>query len=121
MIHNILSGSPVLETLVLHNCFGFELIDVTSTGVKNLEFSTCDYHDLTVKINAPHIFSLTIKDALDFEQLSLLNLSSLLKAELPDYFKKPRREEDLEEVLLQGLLHSLVHVKHIKLGNSCLE
>nr|GEV72663.1 hypothetical protein [Tanacetum cinerariifolium] len=109
------------RALVLHNCFGFELLDVTSTGVKNLEFSTCDYHDLTVKINAPHIFSLTIKDALDFEQLSLLNLSSLLKAELSDFFKKPRREEDLEEVLLQGFLHSLVHVKHIKLGNSCLE
>ncbi|GJR90439.1 F-box/LRR-repeat protein 25-like protein [Tanacetum coccineum] len=120
IIENILSGSPVLESLVLHNCYGFERIDVTSTSVKNLEFSTYDYHAVTIKINAPYILSLTIKDALDLKKLLLLNVSSLVKAELSDDYEKPR--EDIEdEELLKGLLHSLVHVKHIKLGYSYLE
>lgn len=39
LIENILSGSPVLETLVLDNCYGYSRLDITSKSVKNLVIS----------------------------------------------------------------------------------
>ncbi|GJY87480.1 F-box/LRR-repeat protein 25-like protein [Tanacetum coccineum] len=84
MFQNILSGTPVLETLVLESCCGFELIDITNESVKN--FVICgDSMDIdTLQINAPHIQSLTIKDDFDLNAILLLNMSSVVQAEL-DY------------------------------------
>ncbi|GJW65035.1 F-box protein-like protein [Tanacetum coccineum] len=86
-IKNILSGSPLLETLMLVNCCGFELLDITNKSVKNLVFSGYDAMYMhSVEINAPHILSLTIKAYLPLEKLLLRNVSSVIKAEL-DYYK----------------------------------
>nr|GEW98688.1 reverse transcriptase domain-containing protein [Tanacetum cinerariifolium] len=53
-IKNILSGSPLLETLMLGNCCGFELLDITNKNVKNLVFSGYDaIYMHSVEINAP--------------------------------------------------------------------
>ncbi|GKB22205.1 F-box protein-like protein [Tanacetum coccineum] len=90
LIKNILSGSPLLETLELYRCYGFGRIDITSKSVKKLVIGGYsdpeDEVDLThiVEINAPHIMSLQI--ILDFSlwKLVLLNVSSLVEAEL-DY------------------------------------
>ncbi|KAL7584378.1 F-box/LRR-repeat protein 25-like [Lactuca sativa] len=35
LIENILSGSPLLETLVLNYCYGYRRLDITSKSVKN--------------------------------------------------------------------------------------
>nr|GEZ10065.1 hypothetical protein [Tanacetum cinerariifolium] len=58
----IISGSLVLETLVLCSCYGFEELDISNDSVKN--FAICGYSSEmdTLRINAPHIESLTIKE-----------------------------------------------------------
>nr|GEW96478.1 F-box protein At5g03100-like [Tanacetum cinerariifolium] len=45
-IQNILSGSPLLETLEFNECFGFRRIYITSKSVKNLVFY--GYHALVL-------------------------------------------------------------------------
>ncbi|GJW65039.1 F-box protein-like protein [Tanacetum coccineum] len=126
-IKNILSGSPLLETLMLVNCCGFELLDITNKSVKNLVFSGYDaIYMHSVEINAPHILSLTIKAYLPLEKLLLRNVSSVIKAEL-DYYKTVLDDISLDtldgvnEEMLEGLLFSLGHAKEVKIGKLCLE
>ncbi|GJS62001.1 ribonuclease H-like domain-containing protein [Tanacetum coccineum] len=130
-IGKILSQSPCLETLELYNCHGVRRIDVTSNSVKNLVFSGygCVWagYIATLEIDAPYILSLTIKGTLDLEKILLLNISSLVKAELDfvssnDFVEELGRSlEDIEDELLQGLLRNLGHVNEITLRNKCLE
>ncbi|GKA58238.1 ribonuclease H-like domain-containing protein [Tanacetum coccineum] len=132
----LLSGSPCLETLELDDCYGIRRIDFTSKRFKNLVLSNygsefrypvgADYID-TIEINAPYMLSLTIKYKLYLEKLLLLNVSSLVKADL-DYLgsrhfaeKLGRTRDDIEEELLRGLLPSLGHVNEITLGDNCLQ
>ncbi|GKE39894.1 ribonuclease H-like domain-containing protein [Tanacetum coccineum] len=127
MIESILSESPCLESLKLKNCYGYRRIDVTSKSVKKLVFSRYfshityekDYIDC-IKINAPYISSLTIKRSLVLRELALLDVSSLVKADL-DYSIKLREYVIFEEEVFRGILKSLGHVKHITFGNHCSE
>ncbi|XP_023740814.1 F-box/LRR-repeat protein 25 isoform X1 [Lactuca sativa] len=87
LIENILSGSPVLETLELKFCNGFRRINITSKSVKKLVLSGyMDSHNPfdahTIEINAPNILSLTIEGNLWLWNLLLLNVSSLAKVSL---------------------------------------
>ncbi|XP_076928885.1 F-box/LRR-repeat protein 25-like [Bidens hawaiensis] len=130
LIENILSGSPVLETLVLDHCDGYKRLNITSKTVKNLVFSgylvsynTYDAsHGLldVIEINAPDISSLTIQDLLiSLSRLLLLNVSSLVEARL-DYKLLGEYEED-EEEMLKGFILSLRHVKDLRIGPSCFD
>ncbi|GJY87728.1 leucine-rich repeat-containing protein [Tanacetum coccineum] len=116
MIEKILSGSPCLESLELTNCHGYRRIDVTSRSVKKLIFSDYywneeDYIDC-IKINAPYISSLTIKGEFEVEPV-LLDVSSLIKAEL-DYCIDPGMSDDItHKEMLRRLLESLDHVKDV--------
>nr|GFA74735.1 hypothetical protein [Tanacetum cinerariifolium] len=132
-IGKILSGSPCLETLELNDCHGVRRIDVASKSVKNLVISEygrlnvgAGYID-TLEIDAPYMLSLTINGTLYLEKILLLNISSLVKADL-DYVgcyhfakKLGRTLEDIEDELLKGLLTNLGYVNEITLRNNCLE
>ncbi|GJV51815.1 F-box/LRR-repeat protein 25-like protein [Tanacetum coccineum] len=131
LIQNILSGSPLLETFKLHLCYGFTLIDIPSKSVKHLVFSgfrdpkqtrrTSTTH--AIEINAPYILSLAVEDLLCLYKLSLLNVSSLIKAEL-NYTKRQYFYEDpevAEEEMLKAVILSLRHVKELTIGESCLK
>ncbi|GJV75639.1 F-box associated domain containing protein [Tanacetum coccineum] len=88
MIEKILSGSPCLESLELKNCHGYRRIDVTSRSVKNY------------------------KGEFEVEPV-LLDVSSLIKAEL-DYGIDLGMSDDItHEEMLRGLLESLDHVKDV--------
>lgn len=130
LIENILSGSPVLETLVLDNCYGYRRLNVTSKSVKNLVFSgymvpdevSDDLADV-IEINAPHILSLTIQDDLLLWKLLLLNVSSLVEADL-DYTKGGHYEttpKEAEEEMLKGFILNLHHVKELRIGIFCFK
>ena len=88
LIHNIITGSPLLETLHLQYCYGFRRIDITSKSVKNLLLDGPSYifTNNIIKINAPDILSLTIEYTLYTSKLCLLNVSSLVEAKL-NYLK----------------------------------
>nr|GEX64822.1 hypothetical protein [Tanacetum cinerariifolium] len=76
-----------------------------------------------VKINAPYILSLAFKGYSLWHELVLLNVSSVIKAEL-DYSKNlGHQHEEMHEEMLKRLILSLGHVKELglKVGESCLE
>ncbi|KAI3741641.1 hypothetical protein L1987_59315 [Smallanthus sonchifolius] len=130
LIENILSGSPVLETLVLGNCYGYRRLNITSKSVKNLVFSgymvpddvSDDLADV-VEINAPNILSLTIQDDLLLWKVLLVNVSSLVEADL-DYTKCGHYEttpKEAEEEMLKGFILNLRHVQELKIGIFCFK
>nr|GEV39712.1 hypothetical protein [Tanacetum cinerariifolium] len=118
-----LNNSPILETLELYHCYGFGRIDITSKSVKKLVIG--GYNDLEdqwdlseiVEINAPHILSLRITMYFLLWKVVLLNVSSLVEAEL-DYengghYETTRKEEEEEmlEDLILSLRHTLGHLE----------
>ncbi|KAL7591184.1 hypothetical protein Lser_V15G32404 [Lactuca serriola] len=132
LIENILSGSPVLETLVLNGCYGYSRLDVTSKSVKKLVFSGyfdpedgSDYALDIIEINAPDIVSLTIRGNLWLWKVLLGNVSSLVEANLDYNYKKLRHwettPEEAEEEMLKGFMLKFRHVKEIKIGVLCSE
>nr|XP_043629431.1 putative F-box protein At1g49610 [Erigeron canadensis] len=67
LIENILSGSPLLDTLKLYYCYGYSWLNITSKSVKNLVLhgyhdpdDIINYLDDVIGINAPYISSLEI-------------------------------------------------------------
>nr|GEX97681.1 hypothetical protein [Tanacetum cinerariifolium] len=128
LIENILSGTPVLETLELSLCrgYGHRRIYINSKSVKNLVLTGDQIPtsgESFVEINAPGILSLRIRDFLVLSKLSLLNVSSLVEAEL-DYimlgpYTPPKKLA--EELMLKDILLNLPHVETLKLGPLCLK
>ncbi|GJW08442.1 ribonuclease H-like domain-containing protein [Tanacetum coccineum] len=141
MIEKILSGSPSLESLELKACYGYRRTDITSKSVRKLVFSgystpQCSLCDIDpdeeayidcVRINAPYISSLTIENGLFLRELVLLNVSSLVKADLDysigwsDYSIYGSESRIISEEVFRGLLESLGHVEDITFGDHCLE
>ncbi|GJV47418.1 F-box protein-like protein [Tanacetum coccineum] len=126
VFQNILSGSPLLETLFIRNCYGFERIDITSKSVKNFVFygymSPGEDLDDIIEINAPYILSLEIKGVFYLSKLSLLNVSSLVQAHLDytnEFEETPILEYEVE--MLEGFILSLRHVKELKIGDTLIE
>ncbi|XP_076944578.1 F-box/LRR-repeat protein 25-like [Bidens hawaiensis] len=118
LIANILSGSPVLETLVLDNCYGYRRINITSLSVKTLVLSGygSKFGGDNFEINAPNILSLKIQDGVPTKKLLLQNVSSLVEADL-DYWLGPTAEQG--EETLKGLILKLLHVNVLKIGGYC--
>ncbi|GKC96485.1 hypothetical protein Tco_1161927, partial [Tanacetum coccineum] len=127
LFQNILSGTPVLETLVLESCCGFELIDITNESVKNFLICGGSMDIDTLQINAPHIQLLTIKDDFDLEAILLLNMSSVVQAELDycntkNFYNMEMHEyHEMSLELLKVLILSLSHIKELKVGKFCLK
>lgn len=76
-----------------------------------------------IEINAPYILSLTIQDDLLLWKLLLLDVFSLVKANL-DYliewhYETTDKEE--EEEILKGLILNLRHVKELEIGSFCFK
>ncbi|XP_076948701.1 F-box/LRR-repeat protein 25-like [Bidens hawaiensis] len=127
LIENILAGSPALETLEMKNCYCYRYLNITSKSVRNLVLSgqipplqNCSE---IIEINAPNILSLTIKGRYALWKFVLLNVSSLVEADL-DYVKCPcfrNTDKEDEEEMLKGFILKLRNVKDLKVGTSCFE
>ncbi|XP_023757708.1 F-box protein At5g03100 isoform X1 [Lactuca sativa] len=121
LIENILCGSPVLETLVLHNCYGCKRLDITSKSVKNLVLSGFKFD--IIEMNAPNILSLTIEGELLLSRFLLVNVTSLVKANLnrrcrnsTNVFTMP---EAAEQEMFKEFILNLGHVKELEIGFDC--
>lgn len=121
-----------METLVLNECYGYRLLDITSKSINNLVFSGyfdpedgSDYALDIIEINAPDIVSLTIRGNLWLWKVLLGNVSSLVEANLDYNYKKLRHwettPEEAEEEMLKGFMLKFHHVKEIKIGVLCSE
>ncbi|XP_076904996.1 F-box/LRR-repeat protein 25-like [Bidens hawaiensis] len=129
LIENILSGSPVLETLTLEFCYGYRSLNITSksVSVKNLALSGCPnshyLDDRTLEINAPNILSLTIEGVLGLDKLLLPNVSSLVEVNLDFEVVTLNWGYDAihEEEMLKGIIFQLRHAKELKIGSECFK
>ncbi|KAL4559159.1 hypothetical protein LXL04_031293 [Taraxacum kok-saghyz] len=131
MIENLLSGSPISETLVLDGCCGYNRLDITSNSVKNLVLSgyKASYNDSettdAIEINAPNIISLTIQNEMIMRTFLLGNVSSLVKANLNYHFRSiwfERETMPMEvEEMHKNHMMNLGHVKELKIGDLCYE
>ncbi|CAI9287461.1 unnamed protein product [Lactuca saligna] len=127
LIKNILLGSPVLETLELEDCFGYKRLDITSKSVKKLvisgykDFNIDRSEDDVIKINAPNIRSLTIQNEINLLKILLVDVSSLVKADLDYYICEGiwYNHTTPKEEMLKGFIMNLSHVKEIKIGLFC--
>lgn len=115
-----------MKTLVLNECYGYRLLDITSKSINNLVFSGYvdpedEYDDIDdiIEINAPNILSLRIQGALLLSRLSLVHVSSLVEASL-DYVEDWLCET-MEEEMLKGFILYLHHVKELKIGIICFK
>nr|GEY57179.1 hypothetical protein [Tanacetum cinerariifolium] len=113
LFRRIISGSPVSETLVLCSCYGFEEVDISNDSVKNFVISIYSLEMDTLQINAPHIESLTIKSDFDLKAILLLNMSSVIQAQLDYsntkalYAMEIHDQHQMNEELFKGLILSL--------------
>nr|GEV32775.1 reverse transcriptase domain-containing protein [Tanacetum cinerariifolium] len=117
--------TPVLETLIIDSCYGFDFINITNESVNNFVICGSSKKDIdTLQINAPRIQSLTIKGKFDLAAILLLNVSSVIQAKL-DYratydFYNMRMYKHHRIELLKGLI-LIPHIKELKVGKFCLE
>ncbi|KAJ0927577.1 putative leucine-rich repeat domain superfamily, F-box-like domain superfamily [Helianthus annuus] len=122
LIENILSGSPVLETLVLDYCNGYRRLNIMSKSVKNLVLHLWHYD--IIEINAPNILTLKVQYARELRNILLPNVSSLVEAHL-DYrmrlFQFETTTDEAQEEMLRGFILNLLHVKDLKIGTSCVK
>ncbi|KAL7590901.1 F-box/LRR-repeat protein 25 isoform X1 [Lactuca sativa] len=125
LIKNILHGSPQLETFELNYCYGYRRLDIASKSVKKLVLSGYmvpydKFEADIIELNAPNISSLTIQDELLLLKLLLLNVSSLVEANI-DYRNSETTPEEAKEEMLKGFILNLRHVKELKIGGFCSE
>nr|GEY72475.1 hypothetical protein [Tanacetum cinerariifolium] len=120
LIIEILSCLPTAKDAIVT---GFKRLDLTSKSVKNFSGGTnlMDEHVGLLDLNAPNILSLTIKGSSLLQMIWLIDVSSLVEANL-DYTDYDNWIlGDVEEEMLQLLVPRLRHVKHLKLGMMLLE
>ncbi|KAL4563323.1 hypothetical protein LXL04_027364 [Taraxacum kok-saghyz] len=104
------------------------VLDITSKSVKevvilgyfNHEDEYGDNDDI-IEINAPNILSLKIQDWLYLWKVLLLNVSSVVEANLNYRMLgyKERTREEAEEEMLKGYILNLHHVKELIIGVFC--
>ncbi|KAI7746776.1 hypothetical protein M8C21_029600 [Ambrosia artemisiifolia] len=104
-------------------------LNITSKSVKNLvlyeyrHFVDLPYHSSDIiEINAPNILTLKLQACLALRKLLLLNMSSLVEADLDCMNISGLFEENYvedEEEILKGFILNLLHVKDLKIGSSC--
>ncbi|XP_056159994.1 putative F-box/LRR-repeat protein At3g18150 isoform X1 [Syzygium oleosum] len=113
ILEGIVRGSPVLESLALHDCGGVKNIVIDSTSVKELILADGGFSD-SDQIWAPHLRSLRVSGIWGLSSvLRLDDVSSLVEAEL-----------DLvvcADGLLKELLEQLRGVSTITIGGLCLQ
>ncbi|GJV58210.1 MOR1-like protein isoform X1 [Tanacetum coccineum] len=131
MIENIFSGTPCLNDLQFEECYGYRRINIISKSLVMFKFNTFNWFDEYVydadnyideiKINTPHLSALTIQDEMCLKKLLLLNVSSLIVAELLYWnvgaFRHTHKDV-LKEKMLKGLLQGLSHVDDITYGGT---
>jgi len=122
LISNVVSGSPILKTLIFQSCLGSS-INIRSNSVKELILDGCLHQQYGnyVEINAPNISSLIIIGQLWVSYIILRDVSSLEKAvlnyEIYRFCDKIRKKN--EEEVLSGFMVDLKHIKELKVGCCC--
>ncbi|KAF2303443.1 hypothetical protein GH714_018390 [Hevea brasiliensis] len=130
VMKNILSGSPLLESLKLKYCHGIHRLDIASKRMKKLVIYhildlTGGQDDSALEIFSPHLEKLKILGSWGKTKCKLMNVSSLVSAVLDfqldnyervssDFYEKYRN-------VIKELLEKIQHAKQLKIGTWCTE
>ncbi|XP_030477191.2 F-box protein At5g03100-like [Syzygium oleosum] len=116
ILEGIVRGSPVLESLELHNCRSIKNIVIDSTSVKELILVNGWLSNFE-KIWAPHLLSLRVLGVWHLRSVFRLDdVSSLVEAKLDFSVSSDRIGRDLFKVL-----EKLCGVSTITIGGWCLQ
>ncbi|KAJ8427431.1 hypothetical protein Cgig2_019043 [Carnegiea gigantea] len=131
VLQKLLTGSPLLETLKLKNCKGFDQIDINSQRLRRLVINGYIYNSISdhrcLEISAPSLQSLEILGSMDMKKCRLKNVSSLFHASLTFYmssmydYSESDEEADFARVedlrnMVRDLMERVRHVQHITIG-----
>ncbi|KAL8516525.1 hypothetical protein ACS0TY_014969 [Phlomoides rotata] len=117
LIDEILSTCPVLYTLYIEKCHGFDRMEINSPSLHSLSIAHFEYNDSPpLKISAPYIHKLEISLPMVGRKLQVENTSSLVRADI-DYQGFTWHTSFVE--VMNGaseLLESVQHVKELHVG-----
>ncbi|CAA7032931.1 unnamed protein product [Microthlaspi erraticum] len=130
---NIVSGSPLLESLTLQSC-SFGCLDLSeSLRLRRLDIQVASYAPRVVHVVAPHIHYLRLRD---FKSKCVLaDVSSLMEANVDTIYYLPKfwvkqielskdpddPSNDEYQVMLQMMLEKLQNVESLTVGLSFLQ
>ncbi|XP_030966371.1 putative F-box protein At1g49610 [Quercus lobata] len=131
VIRKVLMGSPRLESLELHQFWGFTRLDIVSESLRKLVIDSYVQHmfeseerKLELELVAPKIECLEILGCFYMNRCRIKDVSALVEAKLDFDMRMEEEEEDdgLEEFqdILRDILESVHHVKKLTVGSSCL-
>ncbi|CAH9073677.1 unnamed protein product [Cuscuta epithymum] len=120
VVQKILSGCPVLDSLRLTECWGFNFLEVNSRSLASLGVSVHEdkMSKQLVEISAPYIRTLNIGFHLSRTKMQLSNIPSVVDANID--FSVSRSSVDVMNNSME-LLEKLQHVKVLLLGCGFIE
>ncbi|XP_021294632.1 putative F-box protein At1g49610 [Herrania umbratica] len=125
-IENILSGSPNLRNLKLHNCERIKRISSRSLEVLVVDgiYDPHEKEDCVTEISCPNLQSLSLLGFMYRRTYRLMHVSSLSKANLGFVMtidKKDKYDYTKHRYILRELLEKLCHVEELTVGTWCLQ
>ncbi|XVF25897.1 hypothetical protein REPUB_Repub13aG0253600 [Reevesia pubescens] len=125
-IENILSGSPNLQKLRLHNCEGLNRISSRSLEVLAINgiYDPYEKHESVTEISCPNLQSLSLLGFMYRRTYRLMHVSSLSKANLSFVMtidKKDKYDCRKHRCILRELLEKLCQVEELTVGTWCLQ
>ncbi|XP_065618068.1 putative F-box protein At1g49610 [Quercus suber] len=133
VIRKVLMGSPRLESLELHDCYGFHRLDIVSESLRKLvvdsyliDMLESEERQLELEIVAPKIECLEILGCFRMKKCRIKDVSALVEAKL-DFNMRNGYGSDEEEGaceeyqdIVRDILESVHHVKKLTVGHWCL-
>ncbi|KAL3620518.1 hypothetical protein CASFOL_035430 [Castilleja foliolosa] len=119
VIQKIISSCPVLSSLTLTDCYGFERLDIYSQSLHYLSVDDCEdeHSGVWIEISAPYLRQLFMSH---WRGVRLPNIQSLIHAEIQfDLTVDGVTEEEMIDMIY--FLEDIKHVKELKLGCRCIE
>ncbi|KAI8000889.1 putative F-box/LRR-repeat protein [Camellia lanceoleosa] len=129
LIAKVFSGCPVLEFLELNSFTGINHLNIDSVSVKKvvIQHSVVGRNDESVlEISAPNLQSLELLGTFHRRKCRLVNVSSLVEANLSLTFDETCGRDSEDDNLkqwnqLKELLEGVQHVKELQLGTWCIQ
>ncbi|KAL8489615.1 hypothetical protein ACS0TY_025505 [Phlomoides rotata] len=119
LIDEILSSCPVLKSLELEACWGFNRLEINSRCLNNLTVEEPE-EEPYLEITAPYISYLNIKVCPEGRKLKLKNISSVVTAFINLFeFDGGCTEELMSNVNV--FLENFKHVKKLHVARQCFE
>ncbi|KAL3619061.1 hypothetical protein CASFOL_036631 [Castilleja foliolosa] len=120
LIRKIILGCPLLRSLSLSQCWGFERLDLDSTSLNMLEISHPKGRGgkCVFEISAPYLRNLHIRFDAVWGKMQLMNVSSLISVDI--YFKTFDNSVEVLNNTME-LFENIRHVKDVELESLCVK